>query len=352
MPRALILGGTGLIGRATARRLLARGWRVDVVGRDRSHLPTDIAECGGRFVEAARDDQGQLLAAIGPGVDLLVDCICFTADDAARLLPLVREARSTVMISSKAVYVDDAGHHSNSTTGPRFEAPIRETQPTMAPSDADYNTPQGYGANKVAAEQVLLDSGQPVTVLRPSKIHGEGSLKPNEWVFVKRVLDRRPALFLAHRGAGTDHTTAATNVAALIETVAGKPGQRILNSADPDAPSALQIARTIGQQLCYAWEEVLLEQDAPDDLGRHPWDKRPPIVLDMSAATDLGYRPVGDYAATVVAEIDWLVSAACGQEGGELPLGFDHAYFAPMLNYAAEDHYLANRPSSTRRGAP
>jgi nucleoside-diphosphate-sugar epimerase len=50
-----------LIGRATARRLLARGWRVDVVGRDRSHLPTDIAECGGRFVEAARDDQGQLL---------------------------------------------------------------------------------------------------------------------------------------------------------------------------------------------------------------------------------------------------------------------------------------------------
>lgn len=344
MPRALIVGGTGLIGRATARRLLAAGWQVDLTGRDPAHLPAEIAAAGGRFLSAARDDSDQLLAALGDGADLLVDCICYTAADATRLLPLVGAADSTVMISSKAVYVDGAGHHSNSAIAPRFDGPIRETQPTVAPGNADYTTREGYGANKVAAEQVLLDSGRPVTVLRPSKIHGAGALRPREWVFVKRVLDRRPAVFLAHRGAGVDHPTAAANIAALIEVVAATPGRRILNSADPDAPSALEISRTIARQLDHVWREVLLDARADETLGRHPWDARPPIVLDTTAALELGYTPAGDYATTVAEEVEWLVSAARGGDGARDLLRLDDAFFEPMLDYAAEDRYLAGHP--------
>ncbi len=336
MPRALIVGGTGLIGRATASRLLAAGWQVDLTGRNSAHMPAEIAAAGGRFVAADRGDSDQLLTALGGGADLLVDCICYTAADAARLLPLVRNAGSTVMISSKAVYVDGSGHHSNSETAPRFEGPIREAQPTMAPGDGDYNSPEGYGANKVAAEQVLLDSGGPVTVLRPSKIHGAGAQTPREWVFVKRVLDQRPAVFLAHRGAGVDHTTAAANIAALIEVVAAKPGRQILNSADPDAPSALEISRTIARQLDHVWDEVLLDDEADEALGRHPWDAPHPIVLDMTAAAELGYTPVGDYAATVADEVAWLVDTA----RENLPQ-LDDDYFRPMFDYAAEDRYLA-----------
>ncbi|MEP6892647.1 MAG: reductase [Gaiellaceae bacterium] len=251
-----------------------------------------VAAAGGQFIAANRDEPAQLLAALSDGTDLLVDCICYTAADATRLLPLVREAGSTVMISSKAVYVDSAGRHSNSATGPHFDGPIREAQPTMAPGDGDYETREGYGANKVAAEQVLLDSGLPVTVLRPSKIHGAGAAMPREWVFVKRVLDRRSAVFLARRGSGVDHPTAAANIAALIEAVALRPGRRILNSDDPDAPSGLEIARTIAKLLGRTWDEVLLDDDANETLGRHPWDTAHPIVLDMSAATELGYVPV------------------------------------------------------------
>lgn len=342
--RALVLGGTGLIGRAAAGRLLAAGWQVDVTGRDPGRLPAVIAAAGARFVAADRGDPGQLLAALGGGADLLVDCICYTAEDAVRVLPLVRAAGSTVMISSKAVYADEAGHHSNSAIAPRFAGPIRETQRTLAAGNADYTTREGYGANKVAAERVLLDSGQPVTVLRPSKVHGAGARRPREWMFVKRVLDRRPAVFLARRGAGTDHTTAAANVAALVEVVAAKPGQRILNSADPDAPSALEISRTIARRLGHAWDEVLLDDGSEPALGRHPWDARPPIVLDMSAAADLGYRPTGDYAATVAEEVEWLVSAARGGAGAEILPGPDDTYFGPLLDYAAEDRYLTLHP--------
>jgi len=341
MSRALILGGTGLVGRATARRLLAAGWQVDLTGRDPAHMPSEISAAGGTFIAADRADQSQLVAAMGAGADLLVDCICFTAADATRLLPLVRNAGSTVMISSKAVYVDGSGNHSNSDVPPCFDGPIRETQPTMAPGDGDYNSREGYGANKVAAEQVLLASGEHVTVLRPSKIHGAGAQTPREWVFVKRVLDRRPAVFLAHRGAGVDHPTAAANIAALIEVVAAKPGPRILNSADPDAPSALQISRTIAGRLNHVWQEVLLDDDADEALGRHPWDAPHPIVLDMSAAAELGYRPVGDYAATVADEVSWLVSAARGGEGAQSLPGLDDEYFGPLLDYAVEDRYLS-----------
>jgi nucleoside-diphosphate-sugar epimerase len=341
MPRALILGGTGQIGRAAAARLLAAGWEVDLTGRDPGRMPTEIAAAGGRFMAADRGSSEHLLAALGDGAELLVDCICYTAAAATQLLPLARNAGSTVMISSKAVYVDRSGRHSNSEEAPRFDGPINEGQPTMAPGDGDYNSREGYGANKVAAENVLLDSGVPVTVLRPSKIHGVGASTPREWVFVKRALDRRPAVFLAHRGAGVDHPTAAANIAALIEIVAAKPGRRILNSADPDAPNALEISRTIARLLDHEWAEVLLDDDADPALGRHPWDAPYPIVLDTSAAAEeLGYTPVGDYATTVVDEVDWLVSAA---RGGELLPGLDDDYFGPFLDYAAEDRYLAER---------
>jgi len=326
VPRALILGGTGLVGRAAARRLLAAGWQVDVTGREAARNAVDAA----RFIPADRGDEGELRAALGDGADLLVDCICFTAADARVLLPLLDDVGSTVMISSKAVYVDDAGRHSNSDASPSFGGPVTETQATLAPGDGDYRTRDGYGANKVAAERVLLDSGLPVTVLRPSKIHGEGAAPPREWVFVKRVLDRRPVVLLARRGEGTDHPTAAANIASLIETVADRPGTRILNSADPDAPSGLAIARTVARYLGHDWEEVLVDGG---ELGRHPWDKVPPFVLDMTAAQRLGYVPAGDYAATIGEEIDWLVA-------GHVP---DPEFFAGLFDYAAEDRFLAGR---------
>ncbi|OXM54896.1 NAD-dependent epimerase/dehydratase family protein [Amycolatopsis alba] len=338
MPRAVILGGTGLIGRAAARRLLAAGWDVVAVGRDRSRMPEDVAAAGGRFVAGDRTVDGELVAAVGEGADLLVDCLCFTAAHARGLLPLLADIGSTVMISAKAVYIDAAGNHVNSAVTPDFDGPVSEAQPTMAPrEDIDHRSREGYGANKVAAEHVLLDSGHRVTVLRPSRVHGDGALKPDTWVFVKRVLDRRGVVVLSRGGRGVDQTSAASNIAALIEVVASRPGPRILNSADPDAPSALEISRIVGAHLGHRWREVLLGPSAPAGLGRHPWDRVPAIRLDVSAARQLGYRPAGDYAATVTAELDWLASAA------RLPAGFDHGYFAPMVDYAAEDDYLAAR---------
>ena len=114
----------------------------------------------------------------------------------------------------------------------------------------------------------------------------------------------------------------------------------MLNSADPDAPGGLEIARTIARLLDHEWQEVLLDGDAVGNVGLYPWDAGHPIVLDTSAAAALGYSPVGDYAATVVDEVDWLVTAARGgADAAKLP-NEDDPFFAPLLDYAAEDRFL------------
>lgn len=343
MPRAVILAGTGAVGWATARRLLAGGWQVVVTGRVPEHAPPGLAELGGRFLRSDRHDPADLAGSLAGGADLVVDCACYTAGHASDLVPLLGDVTSAVMISSKAVYVDDEGRHSNSDDPPQFAGPIGEDQPTLRPDDAGYDTREGYGANKVAAETVLLDSGRPVTVLRLSKVHGAWARRPREWVFVKRVLDGRRAVFLAGEGAGADHPSAALNVAALVEAVARRPARRVLNCADPDCPDARHICRVVAAHLGHTWKEVLVPPGEHEGLGAHPWDARPPIVLDTTAAAALGYEPVGDYAATVVDELDWLVACSRDERGRRLLPADDDPFFAPLLDYRLEADYLERR---------
>jgi nucleoside-diphosphate-sugar epimerase len=284
-----------MIGGAVARHLLAAGWRVTVTGRRRRPVPDGVD-----LLLADHDTlpRGQF--------DLVVDCACYTAEHARQVLPLMREAGSAVMISSKAVYADADGNHVNSATSPRFDGPVTEEQPTVPPGDMDYDSAEGYGPNKVAAERLLLDSGAPVTVLRPSKVHGPGGDGPaREWWFLKRALDRRPYVLLAGGSRAIDHTSAAANIAALVACVADRPGRRVLNAADPDAPDGLTISRVIAGLAGHTREEIVRPDDDP--AGWHPWHRIPPIVLDTSAAEKLGYRPAGDYASTVTETVEWLL---------------------------------------------
>jgi nucleoside-diphosphate-sugar epimerase len=237
--------------------------------------------------------------------------------------------------------VDAAGRHSNSERPPTFDEPISESHPTLRPGNVPPNSPEGYAAHKIAAEEVLLSCGRQVSVLRAAKVHGAFSRRPREWMFVKRVLDRRRLLVLVDRGTGGDHPAAAANIAALIGLLAGNPGGRLLNIADPDNPSPLAIARIVASHLGYTFEEVLLDTTpATAAVGCSPWHQIPPIELDTTAAADLGYQPVGNYAETVTEEIDWLISAVGNPALIWAVPTADDPFFAPLLDYAAEDRYL------------
>ncbi|THJ66508.1 hypothetical protein E8P82_08625 [Arthrobacter echini] len=75
-------------------------------------------------------------------------------------------------------------------------------------------------------------------------------------------------------------------------------------------------------------------------LGSTPWDAVSPILLDLAAATDLGYRPVGTYATTVRPTVDWLVAEA-GERG--VAAMQQTGFFEDSFDYDAEDRFLAAR---------
>lgn len=343
--RAVVLGGTGGIGSAVVRELLdssGRGgddWQVDVVARHGGAVADSLTAAGATFVAGDRRDTTVLRDLLRPGADLLVDTVGVTRDDAAQLLPYLGDLGSTVFVSSKAVYVDEQGRHANSIDRPVFAGAVTEIQPTVTPADADPTSRDGYAAAKVAAEQLLLDHGAPVTVLRPSKVYGPGIGRPREWFVVRRVLDGRERVLLADHGRGVDHTTAASGIGSLVRLVAAAPDRQILNVADESAPSALEIVRTIASHLDHRFDEVLLDAEAPSFVGLTPWSSPEPFFLDTTAARALGWQPPA-YAAAVRPELDWLVETAHSTPAdGDVPWAAD-PYWERMFDYGPEDAAL------------
>jgi nucleoside-diphosphate-sugar epimerase len=189
-------------------------------------------------------------------------------------------------------------------------------------------------------ERTFLDGDVRATIVRPCAIHGEGTRFSREWHFVKRVLDKRRVVVLAHRGESRFHTTASENLAELIALAARRPARRIVNCGDPDPPTVARIARTVAEALGHEWTEVLLPGAAPSEALSNPWAVPRPIVVDMAAAEiDLAYRPVTTYERAAERTCRWLVDATSGRDWREVLPG-SARHMGEGFDYAAEDALL------------
>jgi nucleoside-diphosphate-sugar epimerase len=336
--RAFILGGTGQIGRAVAEDLLATGWNVTVSHRGIHPPPEQLIERGARIAVLDRHNPGDLARALGSGADALIDTTAFDLGHAHQLIAVQGNVGSFVVISSASVYRDslDRTLDEASQNGfPEFPDPIPETHPTVDPGPTTYST------RKIALERHLLDeAAAPVTILRPCAIHGLGSRQPREWWFVKRILDHRRTIPLAYRGTSRFHTSAVANIAALTRVVVETPGHRVLNIADPSAPSVADIAAFITQHLDYDGCIVEVdEQSYPPSVGRTPWSVPRPFVLDCRAATYLGYSPATTYADAVKLVCDWLVETV-GDGDWKERFPVLASYPRELFDYAVEDEFF------------
>lgn len=328
---ALIVGGTGQIGRATALNLLDHGWSVRL-GQRRAEAPPELA---GRVTMLAldRDAPGALAAAVAGGVDALIDTVAYTEAHGRELLALQGNVGAFAVISTGSVCCDDAGRtldEAAETGFPHFPVPITEEQPTTPPGPATYST------RKAALEQTLLQGARaPVTILRPFAIHGPGSTHPREWWFVKRLLDGRWRIPLSWRGESRFHTSATVNIAELIRVALETPATRVLNAADPGAPSVAEIGRTVADLYGADVAFTLIDGARKDRVGATPWSTPRPLIADMSRAAALGYRPVATYAQAI--------GDACRSAEAMAAAGVAFVpYLATMFDYAAEDAFFAS----------
>ena len=330
MPRAVLIGGTGMIGRAAARALAADGWDVVAVSRSGT-LPDGLAELGIESVAADREDDAQLRAALGSGADVVYDSVAMNRKHGEQLNRLEGLVGSLVVISTASVYADDQGRAFDGEGGelPRLPVPIFETQRTAEPGEATYSM------QKADLEQTLLQGPLPSTLIRACAVYGPGAKNPRELYFVKRAFDGRRRVAISWNGESRFNSASVYNLAELVRLAAAQPGDRILNGGDPDPPSTLEISQAIGTALEYEFEPVLL----PAGEFGNPWGvpAESSLIVSMEAAErELGYRPVTTYPQAVKETCAWLVA--------ELERGrsWEGSYIADTLDYAAEDEALAS----------
>lgn len=295
MPRAVILGGTGQIGFAAARRLVTEGWDVTIASRHVTPLPD-----GCRHETVDSRDAGSLAAAVGPAADLLLSCVAFDSTDAQHLAEAGRKAGRIVAISSASVYRDAAGRTLDEAAEcgfPNYPVPLTEQSMTLDPG------PETYSTRKAAMEKTLLDRAPcPVTILRPCAIHGPRSKHAREWWFVKRVLDGRRTIPLAYHGRSRFQTTSADAIADAVVRAVAEELPMIANVSDADSPTVAEIGRTVMTIMETEAELVgLPDEPFPPKFGATPWSLPRPMVCSAAAT---GRQT---YAGSVTPAVKWLV---------------------------------------------
>jgi nucleoside-diphosphate-sugar epimerase len=335
MASALLIGGTGQVGRAVARRLAESGWTVTVASRT-GDAPDDLRDFGAQTLQVDRSETPQLEAAIGDGVDLVVDMLAMSRTEAEQINKLKGRVGSVVAISSASVYIDQRGHTLDEATGgesfPELPVPIPESHQTVEPSEETYST------RKVAMERSLLDGPLDATIVRPCAIHGPGSAIPRELYFVKRALDGRQAVVLVSRGESRFHTTSVPNLAELVRLAAERPAKRVVNCGDPNPPTVREIGWAVAAAIGHQFEEILIPETCYERPQlSNPWAVPKPLVVDMTVAVrELGYRPVTTYGDAVRETCEWLLEEAKVRD-------WKDTYLAEFFDYEAEDRLLAER---------
>lgn len=339
MKKAVVIGASGQIGRPTVDALVRDGWEVTAASRGGGR--DEAWDEGVRTVRLDRSDDAALAAVVGDGCDLVVDMVAYDAVHARQLASLAGRVGAAVVISTVSVYEDGSGRNFDTQREPggfpAFPVPVPENQRTIAPGETSYST------NKAALERELLvgDHEFPVTVLRPAAVHGPYSPLPRELYFVKRNLDGRSRRVLSYRGESRLHPSSTRNIAELVRLAAARPGPRVLNACDAEAPTVAEIGAAVDAVMGVGTETAFLDGPPEGGLGRTPWSGTLPVVCDMTAAErELGYRPVVSYAESLPETVAWLTDALAGRDWRECFPLLARAY-PDLFDYAVEDAWFA-----------
>jgi len=331
MASALVIGGTGFIGRHAVENLLGHDYDVTSVSRSAPAFPfTDPTAV--EHVTGDRTDQSTLeTLAAGRDPDVVVDCAAFFPQDVESAVEVFADVDAYVYVSSGGVYS-------------RQEIPKREDDTPLhecSPEQATDETMASYGPRKAEGDRVARSAatrGVAAMSVRPCVLYGPRSMQSQSitptdasptWMdgmpvnqtlhdyWIERV-DRFDRVVVPGDGTALWHRAYAADVADAIRTVAerGEPGeaynvgdQRVCTLEDVIG----LVADTLGTSVdvVHASRRELARVGlAPDDfiLYHHPMTGYP-HVLETCKIRSLGWgsTPAEDaMARTVTERIDHL----------------------------------------------
>lgn len=230
MTRAVVLGATGLLGNATVRELLARGYKVSAASR-RSQPPANLLDVDARFLSGEGETAGQLEQWI-EGHDIVVDAAApyplhpFRIGNQAGPEPAQHaEHRTRALLDLVRRHDAQLVYISSFTTLPRSRTSWGHLQGRLA------RRLHPYFKTKDLIERLVLEAaaeGLPAVVVNPTSCLGPWDIKRRELCFIPQLLAGEVQVSLRHVLNVIDARDVATGIASALE--AERYGEPILLS--------------------------------------------------------------------------------------------------------------------------
>lgn len=316
-----VCGGTGFIGSAVARRLLARGLEPLVLARGRH--PVAVPE-GARFVAADRQDGRRLVEIFQQhGVDTVIDIFALGLGNTAPMLEAMGAVGGRyVLLSSVDVYANYGGLLRRDTP-PVQAAPAKEDDPLRSfryPYRQNERRPRGVETDmledydKIILEEAAAGDGRfATTVIRAPMVFGPGD-KQHRFAWAIEAVERGGVVEIDQRAARWP------NSYGYVEDV----GEAIALAAT--APQAAGRTYNVGQDFVRTPIEWLLSfavvLNRPIEVLEVPPETRG-LLADRADASDLRYPLTLDTTrireelgfAEIVSEREALLATIAAERG-------------------------------------
>jgi nucleoside-diphosphate-sugar epimerase len=308
MRRVAVIGATGHVGTYLVPRLVRAGHDVVALSRGTREPYTPAPEW--RAVErvtADRDEPGFEERVAALGADAVIDMVCFTPEEAQRLVDALRPSRP-LLVHCGTIWVH----------GPAARVPITEDEPRTAYGE--------YGTGKAAVEALLqretIAGGVPSVVLHPGHISGPGwnvitpagNLDNEVW---NRLAAGEP-LPLPDLGLGVLHHVHADDVAQAFERALTRP-EAIGSSFHVVAEQAMTLRGLAHGAAAWWGREPVLEfvdwAEYERRVGaRHAGVTREHVGRGIAASIDraravLGYAPRYSVLQALHEAVAWLAAS-------------------------------------------
>lgn len=298
----LLIGGTGFIGTALARKLVTAGYSVHVIARHAPESP--VAEA---VMHAGNMDDAVLLESILPACGTVVHLACVTTPGASVNQPQLEVSENvfpTLRLLDVLTRHPEVRLQFFSSGGTLYGdarvMPVKEDSP-LAPRSY-------FGAGKMAVEGFLHAFGaqgnRNVVILRPANAYGPGQAHRRGFGIVRTMLEHlragTPMEFWGDGEIVRDFVYIDDLIDACYRLIEGAAPSGNYNLGSGKGYSLNQL-RTVAERVCGARLEVVFARPRALDVMK--------VTLDSSRIKrEFGWTPRVDMEEGIRRTWNWLVS--------------------------------------------